>query len=188
MYCRVCGELMNDNQAVCLKCGVEAGKGKGYCPNCGNAVHEDAVICVKCGISLKDNHGSGIVPTAEKEAPGFKPNMQNISARSIVTAIILSLVTCGIYGIYWFIMLTNEMNQASGRASDTSGGVCFLLNLITCGIYGCYWAYKMGEKRDIVANEKGSSNILYLVLVLFGFSIVVHALLQDSLNKAVDAA
>ena len=179
---------MNDNQAVCLKCGVEAGKGKGYCPNCGNAVHEEAAICVKCGISLKDKSEDVLVPAAEKDAPIFKPNMQNISTRSIVAAIILSLVTCGIYSIYWFIVLTNEFNQASGRTSDTSGGVCFLLNLITCGIYGCYWSYKMGEKRDIVANEKSSSNIIYLALTLFGFSIVVHALLQDSLNKAVEAA
>ena len=187
MYCKFCGELMNDNQAVCLKCGVEAGKGKGYCPNCGNAVHEEAVICVKCGVSLKDNDNTGLVSAAEKET-AFKPNMQNITTRSIVTAIILSLVTCGIYSIYWFIMLTNEMNQASDKTSDTSGGVCFLLSLVTCGIYGFYWAYKMGEKRDIIANEKASSNVIYLVLALFGFSIVVNALLQDSLNKAIEKA
>ncbi len=28
MYCRNCGEVMNDNQAICLKCGVKTGEGK----------------------------------------------------------------------------------------------------------------------------------------------------------------
>lgn len=166
---------MNDNQAICLKCGVEAGKGKSFCQNCGNAVVEGAVICVKCGVSLKMN----------PQASANKTNTDGIKERSLVTAIILSLVTCGIYAIFWFVSLTNEMNKASGKENDTSGGTAFLFNLVTCGIYGFFWAYKMGEKRDIVANEKGSSNILYLVLSVFGLSIVVYALLQDALNKAI---
>ena len=175
MYCRNCGEPMNENQAICLKCGVEAGKGKSFCPNCGNTVIEEAVICVNCGVSLKTN----------QRASADKPNMEGIKERSLVTALILSLVTCGIYSIFWFISLTNEMNKAAGKENDTNGGTAFLLNLVTCGIYGCFWAYKMGEKRDIVVNEKGSSNILYLVLSIFGFGIVVYALLQDTLNKAI---
>ena len=167
---------MNENQAICLKCGVEAGKGKGFCQNCGNAVAEEAVICVNCGVALKN------ITQKEEEK---KANLAGIKERSIVTAIILSIVTCGIYGIIWFVALTNEMNKASGRVNDTNGGTAFLLNLVTCGIYGIFWAYKMGEKRDIVANEKGSSNILYLVLCLFGLGIVVYGLLQDTLNKAI---
>ena len=175
MYCKQCGEPMNENQAVCLKCGVEAGKGNAFCPNCGQAVIPDAVICVNCGISLK----------ASSESKKNAPNVNGIKERSIVTAIILSLITCGIYGIYWFVCLTNEMNKASGRENDTSGGKAFLFTLVTCGIYSFFWAYKMGEKRDIVANEKGSSNILYLVLSVFGLGAVVYILLQDALNKAI---
>ena len=185
MYCRTCGAEMNENQAVCLKCGVEAGKGKAYCPNCGNSVLEEAVVCVKCGISLKDNKFSN---KNEVENPFAEPDVKNIPIRSIVTAIILSLVTCGIYSIYWFVTLTNEMNRASGRIADTSGGAAFLLGLVTCGIYNIYWAYKMGEKRDIVAKENGSSNIVYLILALCGLTIVVSALAQDALNKAIASA
>ena len=29
MYCKNCGEAMNDYQVVCLKCGVEKGKALG---------------------------------------------------------------------------------------------------------------------------------------------------------------
>ena len=177
MYCKNCGEPMNDYQVVCLKCGVEKGKGNSFCPNCGNAVSPEASICVNCGGSLKSQ---------EEEAT--KANISGIQRRSIVTAIILSLVTCGIYSIYWFITLTNDMNKASGRTSDTSGGIAFVLSLVTCGIYEYYWAYKIGEKRDIVAGENSSSGIIYLVLSLFGFGIVAYCLAQDALNKAIDRA
>ena len=78
---------------------------------------------------------------------------------------------CRIYYIYWYISLTNEINKAAGKTDDTNGGVCFLLSLVTCGIYNFYWAYKMGEKRDIIANEKGSTSIVYLLFSLFGLGI-----------------
>ena len=174
MYCKNCGSAMNENQVVCLHCGVAAGTGNSFCPHCGNAVHEEAVVCLNCGNFLK---------TANTKS---NANTMGMKARPIVKAIILSLITCGIYSIFWFISLTDEMNRASGRVTDTSGGKAFLLSLITCGIYSYFWAYQMGEKRDIVANENGSSNILYLVLSLFGLGIVVYGLLQDTLNKAVE--
>ena len=176
MYCKVCGEPLNENQAICLKCGVEVGKGKGFCYNCGNPVHEEAVFCVNCGVSLK----------TENRQPATNSNLFGIAPKDLVKAIILSLVTCGIYGIIWFVSLTNEMNKASGRVNDTNGGTAFLLTLVTCGIYGYFWAYKLGEKRDIVANEKTSANLLYIVLMVLGLGIVVYALAQDALNKAIE--
>lgn len=110
-----------------------------------------------------------------------------IQHRDIAVCIILSIVTCGIYGIYWFICLTDDTNTVSGRMGDTSGVVAFLLSLVTCNIYGLYWAYKQGEKIDEVKSSRGipsnSSSIAYLLLCLFGFSIVAYALMQNDLNK-----
>ena len=42
--------------------------------------------------------------------------------RSIVVSILLSIVTCGIYGIYWFVKLNDELNEAAGKQNDPSGG------------------------------------------------------------------
>ena len=110
--------------------------------------------------------------------------------RGVALAIILSIVTCGIYTIYWFIKLNDEINQLDCDANSVSGGVAFLLTLVTCGIYGLYWMYKMGDKLDNIHSGKGlptqSRGIVYLILSLFGFSIVAYALMQDSLNKAID--
>lgn len=110
-----------------------------------------------------------------------------IQNRNIAVCIILSIVTCGIYGIYWFICLANDTNTISGRPNDTSGGVAFLLSLVTCGIYGFYWAFKQGEKIDEAKTSRGipssNSGIAYLLLSIFGLSIVAWALMQNELNK-----
>lgn len=109
-----------------------------------------------------------------------------IQRREIAVCIILSIVTCGIYGIYWFICLTDDTNYIAGR-QDTSGGMAFLFTLLTCGIYSLYWMYKQGEKLDNVKTAHGmpssNSGILYLILAVFGLSIVSYALMQDSINK-----
>lgn len=113
--------------------------------------------------------------------------------RNIGMCIFLSIITCGIYGIYWFIVLTDETNAVSGHAVDgTSGGIAFLLSLITCDIYGIYWAYKQGEKLNeakAMRNMYSDSNagVLYLVLCIFGLGIIAYALMQNELNKFVDA-
>lgn len=111
-----------------------------------------------------------------------------VQQRSIPVCIILSLVTCGIYGIYWFICLTDDTNHVAG-VEGTTGGMAFLFTLITCGIYGLYWMYKQGEKLDNAKIARGmqasNSGILYLILAIFGLGIVSYALMQDSINKLV---
>lgn len=33
VYCKSCGNEMNENQAICLKCGCSKGTGTKYCAN-----------------------------------------------------------------------------------------------------------------------------------------------------------
>ena len=103
--------------------------------------------------------------------------------RSIAMCIILSIITCGIYGIYWMICLNNEMCAATPDDSfQTSGGTVFLLTLVTCGVYGLYWIYKMGCKMDQL-NGGSSHTILFLVLQIFGLGIVNYCIMQGQINK-----
>ena len=114
-----------------------------------------------------------------------------IKQRNIGICILLSIVTCGIYGLYWFVVLTDDINQESGETDATSGGMSLLLTIVTCNIYGWFWAYKMGEKVDIIKNKNGvpssNSGILYVLLQVFGLGIIAYALMQDTANKYADA-
>ena len=101
-----------------------------------------------------------------------------IKRKEIVTSIILSFVTCGIYGIFWFISITDDARTVSGD-ERLSGGKCFLLTLITCGIYGFYWAYLMGKammqakaKHNMPADDNA---MLYVILQIFGLGINENA-------------
>lgn len=111
--------------------------------------------------------------------------------RSIPVCIILSFVTCGIYGIYWFISLNDDVNYLRGQY-EVSGVKAFLFSIITCGIYMLYWHYRMGEKIDQIKTQRGenasSSGILYLLLAIFGLSIVSMAIIQNEVNRLSDDA
>ena len=153
------------------------------CPKCGTFVEDSASFCPKCGAQLGAGNtgynGSGYIEPSDDLS--FDP-------RSIAVSIILSIVTCGIYGIFWFIKLVNETNEAAGLKNENSGGTVFLLSLVTCGIYAVIWYYKAGQKiidaermRRIPADS--DSGLMYLLLSIFGLSIVADALIQSELNK-----
>ena len=77
--------------------------------------------------------------------------------RNIALCIIFSIITFGIYGLYWFVHITNDVNTLANPEKKTSGGVALLLTIITCNIYGIYWAYKMGGLLDKAQTDREQS-------------------------------
>lgn len=108
-----------------------------------------------------------------------------VRPRSIPLCIVLSVITCGLYFLYWFVCCTDDVNEVT-QEYGTSGLASLLLTIITCGIYGIYWGYKMGDKLDRARMRShvppASFPILFLVLNLFGLSIVTCAIIQSELN------
>lgn len=112
--------------------------------------------------------------------------MNGIVKREIVKCIIFSIITFGIYGLYWLVKLNDETNILANDQGATSGGMVILLTIVTFGIYGLYWLYKMGGKMDQIRNNQaGNSAVLYIILGVFGLSIVAYCIMQDNINKTV---
>lgn len=44
-----------------------------------------------------------------------------IKQRNIALCIVFSIITFGIYALYWFVCLTNDANQESGQTDATKG-------------------------------------------------------------------
>ena len=59
MYCRNCGNQMDDVAAVCVQCGTAKGVGQNYCPNCGAQTIPNAVVCTNCGVALNAAPAAG---------------------------------------------------------------------------------------------------------------------------------
>lgn len=110
-------------------------------------------------------------------------------SRNVGLSIVLTIVTFGIYGVYWFIQLTNEANELS-EENKPSGGMAFLLTMVSCGIYSFVWSYNMGKKMQIAQIKNGvpdnDNSVLYLALNFFALTIVTYALIQSDINRIIE--
>lgn len=153
-----------------------------FCPNCGNELSENSNFCAKCGSSVNGNENNGSTVVINN----YNNNEVKLPERNIVVCILLSLITCGIYGIYWFIVMTDESNMVSDEQT-ASGGTAFLFTIITCGIYFYYWNYKMGQKLHQAGQKYnkpiGDNSIVYLLLSIFGLGIINYCIIQSDLNR-----
>lgn len=109
MYCRNCGGEMNENQAICLKCGVEKGKGTSYCSNCGKEVAQNAAVCLNCGVAIE----------SEKSKNGGK----YLNGQDKMTMALVCFFLGGI-GVHNFMM------------GESKKGVFKIVGIFLCGISG----------------------------------------------------
>lgn len=176
-----------------------------FCPNCGSPCDDSMKFCPKCGNPLKednDAYGAGYDQWGSydqngygAQGNGYAPNDSyaqghwggyRIIPRSIPMCIVFSIISCGIYALYWMAKLNDEINQICKDPYAASGGMVVLYSILTCGIYGIYWSYKMGEKCDWIKNRAGgNSNVIYLVVSLFGLIIINYCMMQDTINGVV---
>lgn len=59
MYCKNCGNAMDPNAAICVKCGCAKGVGTAFCPNCGQSTLPGAAVCTSCGCALNAAPAAG---------------------------------------------------------------------------------------------------------------------------------
>jgi hypothetical protein len=160
-----------------------------FCERCGKELADNQTVCPICGTQVSNSSNSYAQTESSEYTNSYTPPVYTVQGgtyRSVALSIFLTFITCGLYGIYWYVCLTDEMNRMSGRTKEDSGLLALLFALITCGIYAHVWAYRMGTKRDIIAGEKGYTNIAYTLLSICGLSLVVYALAQDAINDALD--
>lgn len=96
--------------------------------------------------------------------------------RSVAGVIILSLVTFGIYTLIWHVKTKNEMNDA-GADIPTAW-------LLIVPIANLYWVWKWCGGIEHVTQGKMTAPVAFLLHVLI--PIIGMAILQDTMNKAVD--
>lgn len=106
--------------------------------------------------------------------------------RNIALCILFTILTCGIYGLYWMVVLNDDMLDALNEYG-TSGTLVLVLDIVTCGIYGLYWIYQMGQRVDrlnaMYGRRSDNSGLLYLLISILGFSIVAYGVTQNELNN-----
>lgn len=175
-----------------------------FCPNCGAQVNEGQAFCFSCGAPVaqqEDAQQNAGFPQPDPTQQNYQYQQQNnqqatfgtngfkapIMNRNIGVCLILSIVTCGIYGLYWYFCIVNDLNTAAGTPNDESAGMIILLTIVTCGIYGFVWLYDACDKVDRIRVRNGetpsNSYFLFILFAIFGLFKVDLCLIQKELNK-----
>lgn len=96
-----------------------------------------------------------------------------IQQRDFVKFILLSIITCGIYAIIFWISFTDDLNRACDGDNDPTPNyiMVLLLSIVTCGLYSYYWIYKMsnriynnGPRYGLTIQENGTTVLLWYVI------------------------
>ncbi|HEX7900253.1 MAG TPA: DUF4234 domain-containing protein [Planctomycetota bacterium] len=176
--CPFCAEDIPEESKVCKFCSSTVVR---KCPFCAEEIVANATSCRFC---------RSAIPAAGAPASSPVPSGPLGAERGVVMSIVLTFLTCGIYGWVWLYKIGDELNshQGMGRLKP---GVDILLILVTCGLWGIYVMYKYPRAlQEITQDEKApvvDLTVPCLILTIFGLQIVSLAILQSELNKHWEA-
>ena len=132
MYCRNCGEQMDPNASVCVKCGFAKNTGNSYCPNCGEAINPGASVCVRCGTSLvasspsdKSRLVAGLLGIflGTLGIHNFYLGYTKRAVTQLLISLIVGPITCGVADIVvWIWTLVESIKILSDKNSVDSEG------------------------------------------------------------------
>ena len=118
-----------------------------------------------------------------------------IQQRDFLKYVIFSILTCGIYSIYYWYKYTEDINtvcEGDGKPSPNYI-VVILLSIVTCGIYNYFWYYKQADrlytiapKYNTVVAEEGTKVLLLMIVFTLVVGIgpwIAMYILTNNLNK-----
>lgn len=119
------------------------------------------------------------------------PVRREDAEKNIALSILLTLVTCGLYNIYWNYCEMKTINALLGR-KELDFVLWLVLSIITCGLFHLYYEYKMGLALQEVQTKYGLPQdphiaVVSLVLSLLGLTVVADAIQQHQINKFFSA-
>ena len=113
--------------------------------------------------------------------------------------LVFSVISCGIYLIYWYYKIYEELELLNGSTPTGHSFILdFFLNIVTCGIYGIWVDYKISivlKDMQVARNHPSPSDTGVLVVVLdiaafftgYMTNFISSAIQQDLLNKTMEA-
>lgn len=135
----------------------------------------------KCRIAehfIDKKYGNVIIKTIK-----LKEEILMLKNRNIVTVILLSVVTCGIYSLYWTYVTMDALDQ-EGQSSNMP----VIAQFILCFFYVGFLLFGLNAEANLnaIKAKKGmpaaDNKILWMVLGLL-VPIVLVVLVQLEINK-----
>ena len=106
---------------------------------------------------------------------------------SIALYLVLTILTLGIFNLYWNYRQMRSCNELLGR-HEFSFLLWLLLVILTCGLYHFYYQYKMGSaiveiqaRREEIITEW--LPVASLVAAIIGVGVAADCIHQHEINK-----
>ena len=128
MYCKNCGDVLNDNQAICVKCGVKVGNGNNFCQNCGGELMPGANVCEKCGAPVNNPETPPVTPPPANGQQNGAVSGEYLNGKDKTTMAIICFLLGGL-GIHNFMMGENKKGIVKIVAS-LCFGIGYILAII----------------------------------------------------------
>lgn len=159
---------------ICPKCGAQNAAGSGFCSNCGARIDVNSQPNYSQPNYGQPNYGQPGYAQPGYGQPAYGGVHRPVQTdRSLIMYILLTIVTCGIYGYFFVYKLAEDTNvMCAGDGETTAGlGMYILLSIVTCGLYSFYWLYKIqnrlhvaGPRLGIPVAENGTTVLLWCVI------------------------
>jgi len=162
-----------------------------FCPHCGASLGEGEVC--NCDGAKTERLAAG--KNTQSGQTGGVPDLQQFrqnqnvlaQARSIPLSVLLTVVTCGLYGFYWRYCILSDIYKLCEE--ENTAGKEVLLDIVTCGFYGIYLYYKLGtklqkvrHKYDIIPKDESTA---FLILALFRMTLLADIINQTFINNEI---
>lgn len=192
----------------CSNCNKEYGNEVNACPDCGSQLIEKT-----SGFVDLDDTATTTPPTtpesAHKESlPITTTNndiitQQNIQVQrpqfgsrveklGLISMLLLSCITCGIYGLYWITKLADIVHTLVGRRTTASGGKLVFYTIITCGIYALVFYYNMAkslneakDQRSMPGDRISAGTCIFFMFIPFLGLVSLHWIIS-AVNEIID--
>ncbi len=108
--------------------------------------------------------------------------------KSVATVLILTIITCGIYGIYWVYKTAQDLESEVGAGKFQPGVLailCLFLGFIGFILFGMTIDESLNKAREARGIAKVDNQLIYILLG-FLIPIVLVALVQSEINKLTD--
>jgi len=112
--------------------------------------------------------------------------MQRGEAREPVMVVVYSMLSCGIYNLYWLYLVCEEVNKGLGREQFNFVKE-IALSVVTCGLYAFYFYWQLSNAVVELQQKWGvqpahDAPIIFILFLVF--PPAAPFLMQTGLNNA----
>lgn len=164
----------------CTKCGAEVSEGSKFCTSCGNQISSQQPI-------------AGTPQTVRSPETGIG---RAVKQKNLFLCFFFTIITFGIYGVYWFIRMAGDIAKLRGQGSP-NGFVDWFLGFPTIGLWWFVSFYRYGAFMDEIYINRGKGRIgggafgAYGVFCVWAFAMTLGLVpmlsIQSHLNELARA-